>query len=149
MLRLACRAHMRQRLLVTPMRSMWALNTDAYHRFVDVTIEGVQEVYEDEADDDLELNMEVECADGVLNVTVGEHGTFVINKQTPNLQLWLSSPVSGPLRYDFVPEAAAWHNTRDEHELLGLLASDFETLVGKRLDFGRVAEALREEAEKT
>lgn len=30
---------------------------------------------------------------GVLTVKVGgEHGTYVINKQTPNKQIWLSSP---------------------------------------------------------
>ena len=27
-------------------------------------------------------------------------GTYVINKQTPNKQIWLSSPISGPKRYD-------------------------------------------------
>ena len=78
--------------------------------------------------------------DGVLNVVVGSSGTFVLNKQAPNLQLWLSSPVSGPLRYNWVSEAAAWHNSRDEHELLDLLAADFETLCGSKLDFARVAE---------
>ena len=149
-----------------------ALDLDAYHRFADVTIEGLQEVYDDEADDDPTLGMDVEysvCArhapiylrrakiqacrparasqDGVLNVIVGSLGTFVLNKQAPNLQLWLSSPVSGPLRYNYVREAAAWHNTRDDHELLGLLATDFEALCGKQLDFGRVAAALREEAD--
>jgi frataxin len=29
-------------------------------------------------------------------------GTYVINKQPPNKQIWLSSPVSGPKRYDWV-----------------------------------------------
>ena len=29
---------------------------------------------------------------GVLTVKVGDHGTYVINKQTPNKQIWLSSP---------------------------------------------------------
>ena len=33
---------------------------------------------------------------GVLTVKVGDHGTYVINKQTPNKQIWLSSPT----RYD-------------------------------------------------
>ena len=45
--------------------------------------------------------MEVECSGDVLNVTVGGHGTFVLNKQSPNKQLWLSSPISGPLRYNY------------------------------------------------
>lgn len=29
-------------------------------------------------------------------------GTYVINKQPPNRQIWLSSPVSGPKRFDWV-----------------------------------------------
>jgi frataxin len=31
-----------------------------------------------------------------------DQGTLVINKQPPNKQLWLASPVSGPLRFDWV-----------------------------------------------
>ena len=93
--------------------------------------------------------MEVEYSDGVLNVIVGSLGTFVLNKQAPNLQIWLSSPVTGPLRYDFCPESVAWLNSRDRHELLGRLADDFEALAGKRLDFGRVEEALAEEAARS
>ena len=31
-----------------------------------------------------------------------EAGTYVLNKQPPNKQLWLSSPKSGPKRYDWV-----------------------------------------------
>ena len=42
-------------------------------------------------------------ADGVLTVKLGvKFGTYVINKQTPNKQLWLSSPVSGPARFDLI-----------------------------------------------
>lgn len=80
----------------------------------------------------------------MLNVVVGSRGTFVLNKQAPNLQLWLSSPVSGPLRYYYAWDAVGWLNQRDDHELLELLASDFEELCGRRLDFSRVATALRE-----
>lgn len=29
-------------------------------------------------------------------------GQYVINKQPPNKQIWLSSPLSGPKRYDWV-----------------------------------------------
>lgn len=39
---------------------------------------------------------------GVLNVTFPDLGTYVINKQPPNKQIWLSSPKSGPKRYDYV-----------------------------------------------
>ena len=43
---------------------------------------------------------------GVLTVRLGELGTYVINKQTPNRQIWMSSPVSGPMRYDWAPGGA-------------------------------------------
>lgn len=38
---------------------------------------------------------------GVLSASF-PNGTYVINKQPPNKQIWLSSPVSGPKRYDWV-----------------------------------------------
>lgn len=31
---------------------------------------------------------------GVLTLKLDEHGTYVINKQPPNKQIWLSSPIS-------------------------------------------------------
>lgn len=40
---------------------------------------------------------------GVLTAVISEaFGTYVINKQAPNKQIWLSSPVSGPKRYDYI-----------------------------------------------
>lgn len=46
---------------------------------------------------------------GVLSVTV-ELGTYVINKQPPNKQIWLSSPISGPKRYDWVVMGESMHD---------------------------------------
>lgn len=39
---------------------------------------------------------------GVLTLKFPPIGTYVINKQPPNKQIWLSSPISGPKRYDWV-----------------------------------------------
>ncbi|KAI4099522.1 MAG: hypothetical protein L6R37_005949 [Teloschistes peruensis] len=39
---------------------------------------------------------------GVLSLTFPPIGTYVLNKQPPNKQIWLSSPKSGPKRYDYV-----------------------------------------------
>lgn len=43
---------------------------------------------------------------GVLTLRLGDLGTYVINKQTPNRQIWMSSPLSGPVRYDWGPGEA-------------------------------------------
>eukprot|EP00967_Tisochrysis_lutea_P112224 scaffold177046_cov30-Tisochrysis_lutea.AAC.1 len=75
----------------------------------------------------------------VLNLGVGERA-FVLNKQAPNLQLWLSSPVRGPLRYDFDSASARWINNRDAHPMLPALASDIRELCGEDPGFEKVEE---------
>lgn len=62
----------------------------------------------------------------MLTVNLGsKYGTYVINRQTPNRQIWLSSPSSGPKRYDFVGEKSGlkgkWiyrHTGESLHDLL-------------------------------
>ena len=53
-------------------------------------------------DYDVSLNVRTECTralrhhvsqSGVLTVNMGHLGTYVLNKQSANRQLWLSSPV--------------------------------------------------------
>jgi frataxin len=39
---------------------------------------------------------------GVLTLSFPPNGTYVINKQPPNKQIWLSSPKTGPKRFDYV-----------------------------------------------
>ena len=65
---------------------------------------------------------DVTLSSGVLNVHLGrKEGTYVINKQSPNEQIWLSSPISGPARFDYCPKEKAWvyaHTGQTLHELL-------------------------------
>lgn len=50
---------------------------------------------------------------GVLNITVPAIGTYVLNKQPPNKQIWLSSPISGPKRYDWIVEGDYMYEKQD------------------------------------
>ena len=63
-------------------------------------------------------DVECELSSGVLTLKTPE-GTWVLNKQVPNRQLWLSSPVSGPCRYEYVE--GTWTHTRDGSSLDELL----------------------------
>lgn len=57
-----------------------------------------------------------ECQAGVLNITVPAVGTYVLNKQPPNKQIWLSSPISGPKRYDWIVEGDRMHEKQETRE---------------------------------
>ncbi|KAF4552783.1 Frataxin-like domain containing protein [Elsinoe fawcettii] len=65
-------------------------------QFMEQIVSKVEEVQEERED------VDVEYSAGVLSVTFPPAGTYVINKQPPNKQIWLSSPISGPKRFDWV-----------------------------------------------
>ena len=95
----------------------------------------------------------------MLNLQPGEHGTYVINKQAPNREIWWSSPVrfvpppcasastqptldvecSGPKRFAWDSEKQEWLGTRDGAELLSLLQGELQGLFpGFDLEAGEV-----------
>lgn len=53
---------------------------------------------------------------GVLTLSLPQQGTYVINKQPPNKQIWLSSPLSGPKRYDWVLDGEGQHEKEGSGE---------------------------------
>merc|ERR1711991_1216131 len=59
---------------------------------------------------------DVDLQDGVLKISINSNH-YVINKQTPNQQIWWSSPLSGPRRYEFDDAAGAWTCVRDGRAL--------------------------------
>lgn len=72
------------------------------------------------------------------------HGTYVINRQSPNRQIWLSSPTSGPKRYDFVAINADstkgyWVYKHDGITLHELLQNEIKAIVKREdIDFLRL-----------
>ncbi len=80
---------------------------------------------------------DVAMGDGVLSVETAK-GTFVLNKQAPMKQLWLSSPLSGPWHYDMKEDASGkvdWINDRNGHRLAVKLSTELNTVTGQKFDF--------------
>lgn len=49
------------------------------------------------------MNLTIVHQAGVLRVDfISKQLSYVLNKQPPNKQIWLSSPISGPKRFDWV-----------------------------------------------
>ncbi|CAG8672120.1 6530_t:CDS:2, partial [Paraglomus brasilianum] len=69
------------------------LSPNAYHNLAEETMQRLIE-YFDNLGDRIELDgYDVEYSSGVLTLKLGSSGTYVINKQPPNKQIWLSSPI--------------------------------------------------------
>lgn len=110
------------------------LEEDEYHKLADATIHDLQERFE-EYGDSIEVDgFDIDYGNQVLTVKLGNLGTYVLNKQTPNRQLWLSSPMSGPSRFDWDRSSQAWVYRRTRENLLQLLETELLELCGKAIN---------------
>ncbi|KAI3617704.1 hypothetical protein CBS9595_003613 [Malassezia furfur] len=124
------------------------LSAQDYNRRVDASLDALTEQLEEllETEDIEEIertrgsggslsDWDVEYATGVLNLRLGSLGTYVINKQPPSRQIWLSSPTSGPKRFDYDAEKDAWFTYKDGQLYLlhELLDTELSAVFGKTL----------------
>ncbi|XWS63343.1 hypothetical protein CRYUN_Cryun06bG0087200 [Craigia yunnanensis] len=107
------------------------LQEDEFHRLANSTIHDLQEKLEEYGDIVQIDGFDVDYGNEVLTLKLGALGTYVLNKQTPNRQIWLSSPVSGPSRFDWDYNSEAWVYRRTKANLLKLLESELEQLCGE------------------
>ncbi|XP_074493640.1 frataxin, mitochondrial [Sebastes fasciatus] len=105
-----------------------------YEKLAEETLDGLTDYFEDIGDQAFTgEDFDVVFASGVLTVALGMgRGTYVINKQTPNRQIWLSSPTTGPKRYDWT--GARWVYAHDGLSLHQLLSQEFSIVFNKNID---------------
>ncbi|OAD71373.1 hypothetical protein PHYBLDRAFT_114730, partial [Phycomyces blakesleeanus NRRL 1555(-)] len=105
-----------------------------YHKAADKTFDLMVERLEaigDEIDMDA---YDVEYSQGVMTLKLGEKGTYVLNKQPPNRQIWFSSPKSGPKRFDYDVESGKWFYSRDNHTLDELFNEELSDALEQKVD---------------
>ncbi|EFA75218.1 frataxin [Heterostelium album PN500] len=99
-----------------------------YHTIVDDELELFSDRIEVLIQSFEDKGADVETSDGVLTINLGKNGTYVINKQTPNRQIWWSSPISGPKRFNYDTISKQWIDNIDGTPLRNLLQSEIKTL---------------------
>ena len=109
-----------------------------FNKVADETLESLHE-YFDELLDRCPCIVDNELKDGVLNVSLDHSGskTYVINKQSVNLQVWLSSPISGPKRFDYYEKEDAWIYRRTKQSLHQLLQLEISDVIPEKVDFSK------------
>ena len=89
-------------------------------------------------------DFEIDYAMGVLTLVLDEHSIYVLNKQRPNRQIWLSSPISGPRRFELSAGSIAendddgsvagdWLDIRNDEDLTGVLQGELHEMTGVTL----------------
>ncbi|CAE1304488.1 FXN [Acanthosepion pharaonis] len=128
----------KQYLSVDSSSSPGHLSQNMYETISHETLESLTEFCE--SLEDLEKcpkEFDATYSNGVLTLSFGAHGTYVINKQSPNRQIWLSSPFSGPKRYDF--ENGRWVYKHDGISLHSLLQKELSNIFDEEISMEHCA----------
>ena len=107
-----------------------------YHIISDKTLDIITNECENFFDLINDDKFDYKTASGVLNISFPNIGTFVINKQAPNEQIWLSSPISGPNRFDYNKNDNKWVSSRNNNQTLKeLLEHEFSNIMKHDIQF--------------
>jgi hypothetical protein len=74
-------------------RSYSQMPIDFYHKLSEDSLQQLLVWLESVLDTTPIKEADVEYSMGVLTLRLGPHGTYVLNKQPPNRQIWFSSPI--------------------------------------------------------
>ena len=97
-----------------------------FHRAVDAVLERVETALEEH--DALDVDVE----EGVLTVGCPDGSRIIVNRQTPNREIWVAARSGG---FHFASREGAWRDTRSADELFASLARLIEMQAGVRVRF--------------
>lgn len=115
-----------------------AISESEYEKLADETLDMLADYFEDLGDESFSgSEYDVVFSSGVLTIMLGgDRGTYVINKQTPNKQIWLSSPTSGPKRYNWTGQR--WVYSHDGVSLHQLLSKELSSIYKSNMDLSHL-----------
>ncbi|CAI4057437.1 ferroxidase SKDI_04G1260 [Saccharomyces kudriavzevii IFO 1802] len=105
------------------------LSHEKYHEEADEYLNDLLDNLEELSEAHPNCIPDVELNHGVMTLEVPAFGTYVINKQPPNKQIWLASPLSGPNRFDLLN--GEWVSLRNGTKLTDILTEEIEKAIAK------------------
>jgi CyaY protein len=102
------------------------MNESEFHRAVDAALARIEASLE--ALDALDVDLE----SGILTITCRDDSRVIINRQTPNREIWVAARSGG---FHFACRDGGWRDTRSGEELFASLARIIESQSGARVDW--------------
>lgn len=98
--------------------------------------EALLELFADEIErKDEDMLIDADLLQGVLTLELESGHEYVISKHGVSKQIWLSSPLSGGLHYDYNAAEDSWELTKDGSRLDELLAEELLKLTSITFNF--------------
>ena len=102
--------------------------------FINLVDKSLTNIFESIEDKNYNFIEDLDLSNGILKIDLKNNKTYIINIQKNNKQIWLSSPFSGPKRFEYINnEWVDIHNNKIK--LYELLNSEFNNnykLIGNK-----------------
>lgn len=108
-----------------------AFDEKLFHSTADTALETLFYRCEEIEDSGIQ-DFDVFLKDGILEMDFGNKETFVINKQSFNKQIWWSSPISGPKRFNYDAESGSWRDARNGDHLFEIFNREVSEMLQMR-----------------
>ena len=105
------------------------LDESRFHALANATLMHINDQLEQAYDEGSLEELDFDEGGGILTIITPDEVTFVVSKHAPSGQIWLASPLSGGLHFDFDENAQEWR-LRDGRSLKTLLAGDLKQSCG-------------------
>ena len=109
-------------------------NTRNLSSFINLVDKSLTNIFESIIDKNYNFIEDLDLSNGILKIDLKNNKTYIINIQKNNKQIWLSSPFSGPKRFEYINnEWVDIHNNKIK--LYELLNSEFNNnykLIGNK-----------------
>jgi CyaY protein len=100
------------------------MNETEFHRTVDAVLARIESAVE--ASDTLEVDLE----SGILTITCPDDTRVIVNRQTPNREIWVAARSGG---FHFSWRDGEWRDTRSGEELFASLARVIALQAGENI----------------
>ena len=97
-----------------------------FHRAVDAVLARVERSVENEE------GLDVDLESGILTVTCPDDTRVIVNRQTPNREIWVAARSGG---FHFTWRDGEWRDTRSGDELFASLARIIAAQAGVNVDW--------------
>ena len=102
------------------------MNESDFHREVDAVLARIEAAVE--SSDSLDVDLE----SGILTITCADASRVIVNRQTPNREIWVAARSGG---FHFRNVAGEWRDTRGGEELFAAIARIVASQCGESIVF--------------
>ena len=102
------------------------MNESDFHREVDAVLARIEAAAEN-AD-----SLDVDLESGILTITCADSSRVIVNRQTPNREIWVAARSGG---FHFRGAGGEWRDTRSGEELFAAIARIVASQCGEKIAF--------------